>query len=514
MESQRRSRPWLALAAALALNGCGGGGSPAPTPSPTPPPAPANRAPVFTSAATASIPENISGTIYIATATDADGNMLTFSLAGGADQALFRITAAGALSFATPPDFEAPADADRNNIYLVRIGVSDGITSATLDLAVTVINAGADSFRVMRVGTGFVQPLFLAPLPDGSGRVFVVEKGGRIRLLTPGAGSTLFLDIGGEVSTDGERGLLGLATAPDFQATGTFYVYLTNRQGDIELRRYRTTAARDVADATTGDVLLVIPHPGFNNHNGGWIGFGSDNLLYLAVGDGGGAGDPSNNAQNANILLGKMLRIDVGGDDFPADPLRDYRIPAGNPFAAGGGAREIWALGLRNPFRASFDAATGNLYIGDVGQNAVEEIDLMRPADGGANFGWSVLEGTRQFKGPPQPSFVPPVAEYPQGSGPLEGRSVTGGYVYRGPVESLRGFYIFGDFVSGNIWSLPVAELVPGSTVANSRFTPRRIDFAPNAGAIGNIPSFGIDQAGNLYIVDFDGEIFRLETQP
>jgi glucose/arabinose dehydrogenase len=514
MESQRRSRPWLALAAALALNGCGGGGSPAPTPSPTPTPAPANRAPVFTSAATASIPENISGTIYTATATDADGNMLAFSLAGGADQALFRITAGGALSFATPPDFETPADADRNNIYLVRIGVSDGITSATLDLAVTVINAGADSFRVMRVGTGFAQPLFLAPMPDGSGRVFVVEKGGRIRMLTPGAGSTLFLDISGEVSTDGERGLLGLATAPDFQATGLFYVYLTNRQGDIELRRYRTTAARDVADATSGDVLLAIPHPGFNNHNGGWIGFGPDNLLYLAVGDGGGGGDPSNNAQNANILLGKMLRIDIGGDDFPADPLRDYRIPAGNPFAAGGGAREIWALGLRNPFRASFDAMTGNLYIGDVGQNAVEEIDLMRPNDGGANFGWSILEGTRQFKGPPQPSFVPPVAEYPQGPGPLEGRSVTGGYVYRGPVESLRGLYIFGDFVSGNIWSLPVSELVIGSTLPNSRFTVRRTDFTPNAGAIGNIPSFGVDQAGNLYIVDFDGEIFRIEAQP
>lgn len=509
-----RSRSLIVLAALLAMNACSGGdgGTPAPMPIPTPTPPPANRAPVFTSAATASIPENISGTIYTATATDADGNALTFSLAGGADQALFRITAGGALSFATPPDFEAPADADRNNVYLVRIGVSDGMTSATLDLAVTVINAGTDSFRVARVGTGFAQPLFVAPMPDGSGRVFVVEKGGRIRLLTPGAAATLFLDISGEVSTDGERGLLGLATAPDFQASGIFYVYLTNAQGNIELRRYRTGASRDVADPTSGDVLLLIPHPGFSNHNGGWIGFGPDNLLYLAVGDGGGGGDPSNNAQNANVLLGKMLRIDVSGDDFPADASRDYRIPAGNPFAGGGGAREIWAVGLRNPFRASFDSATGNLLIGDVGQNAIEEIDLMRPGDGGANFGWSVLEGTRQFKGPPQPAFVPPVAEYPQGTGPLEGRSVTGGYVYRGPVESLRGLYIFGDFVSGNIWSVPVAELVLGSTLSNSRFTPRRADFTPIAGAIGNIPSFGLDQAGNLYIVDFDGEIFRIEA--
>ena len=513
---RRRSRTdgWLALAGTLALAACGGGGSgtPAPMPTPTPTPTPANRAPVFTSATSISVAENSAGTIYTATASDADGNALTFSLAGGADQALFRITAAGALSFASPPDFEAPGDADGNNVYLVRIGVSDGITSATLDLSVTVTNAGTDAFRVTRVGSGFTQPLFVAPMPDGSGRVFVLEKGGRIRLLTPGGGSSLFLDISGDVSTDGERGLLGFATAPDFQASGNFYVYLTNRQGDIELRRYRATAARDVADASAGDVLLVIPHPSFNNHNGGWIGFGPDALLYLAVGDGGSGGDPANNAQNPNVLLGKLLRIDVSGDDFPNDALRDYRIPAGNPFATSGGAREIWAIGLRNPFRASFDPATGNLFIGDVGQNAVEEIDLMRPGDGGANFGWSVLEGTRQFKGPAQPSFVPPVAEYPQGSGPLEGRSVTGGYVYRGPVESLRGLYVFGDFVTGNIWSLPISELVPGSTVPNSRFTNRRTDFAPNAGAIGNIPSFGLDQAGNLYIVDFDGEIFRIEA--
>ncbi len=522
MRRRLRSHPWLAVAGALAIAGCGGGGSggtpaptPTPAPSPTPTPTPANQAPVFTSAASASVPENSSGTIYTATASDADGNALTFSLAGGADQALLRITASGALSFATPPDFEAPADADGNNVYLVRIGVSDGMTSATLDLSVTVTNSGTDAFRVTRVGTGFAQPLFVAPLPDGSGRVFVVEKGGRIRILTPGGASVLFLDLSALVSTNGERGLLGLATAPDFQATGNFYVYLTNPQGNIELRRYRTTAARDIAEPTSGDVLLVIPHSGANNHNGGWIGFGPDNLLYLGVGDGGGSGDPSNNAQNTNLLLGKMLRIDVSRDDFPADANRDYGIPASNPFATGGGAGEIWAVGLRNPFRASFDPVTGNLFIGDVGEGAIEEIDLMRPSDGGANFGWSVLEGTRQFKGPGQPSFMPPVAEYPHGTGPLEGRTVTGGYVYRGPVESLQGLYFFADFISSNIWSLPLSELVPGSTAPNSRFTNRRADFTPNAGAIGSITSFGVDQAGNLYIVDFDGEIFRVErAQP
>jgi hypothetical protein len=191
--------------------------------------------------------------------------------------------------------------------------------------------------------------------------------------------------------------------------------------------------------------------------------------------------------------------------------LRDYAIPANNPFAAGNGRPEIWAYGLRNPFRSSFDSATGHLWIGDVGQGAREEIDLMLPSDGGANFGWKVLEGTAQFSGPPQPGFAPPVAEYSHGSGAREGRSVTGGYVYRGPVEALRGQYIFGDFVNANIWSFPIAQIVQGMTLGSDRFILRRADFTPNAGAITNISSFGLDQANNFYIVDFDGEIFRIE---
>lgn len=499
---------WLAACAALSACGGGGGGPPPPAPPVQQP----NRAPAFTSPNT-SAAENSGGVIYTATATDPDGNALTFSLAGGADQALFRITAAGALSFVSPPDFESPGDADRNNVYLVRIGVSDGMTSTTLDLAVTVTNVGPDASQVTRVGTGFAQPLFVAPVPDNSGRVFVLEKGGRIHILTPGAGSSLFLDVSGDISTEGERGLLGFATAADFQASGTFYIYVTNPAGDIEIRRYRTAAGnRDLGDPATKDVILVVPHPDFTNHNGGWIGFGNDGFLYAASGDGGGSGDPGNNAQNTQVLLGKILRIDVSRDDFPADPLRDYGIPAGNPFATSGGRPEIWAFGLRNPFRNSFDPATGNLIIADVGQGAIEEVNLMRPSDSGANFGWPFLEGTRPFRGGGPASLVPPVTEYGHGSGPREGRSITGGYVYRGPVESLRGQYIFGDFVSGNIWSLPVSEFAFGMTVPSSRYVLRRADFTPNQGAIGNISSFGVDQAGNLYIVDFDGEIFRIEA--
>ncbi len=506
-----RGKATLILTALLGLAACGGGGGGGggggqPQP---------NRAPAITSPAAANAPENSAGTVYQATATDPDGNPLVFSLSGGADRAAFAISAAGALSFATPPDFEFPADGDQNNVYLVQLSVSDGMTSAVLDLAVTVTNVGPDAFRVTRVSTGFANPAYLTGVPDGSGRVFVVELLGLIRILNPATGAiaaTPFLDVSGEITTVGERGLLGFAPAPDFTTSGTLYVFLTGPGGQIQIRRYRTLPGNpNQADPASGDIILAIDHP-LTNHNGGWLDFGPDGLLYMGVGDGGGGGDPPNNAQNTNLLLGKILRIDPRTDSFPADPLRDYAIPAGNPFASGvAGRPEIWAYGLRNPFRASFDPITQNLWIGDVGQNAREEIDLMRPSDGGANFGWRIMEGTAVFAGPVVPGLTPPVAEYLHGGGPREGNSVTGGVVYRGPVEALRGQYIFGDFVNGNLWSIPIARVAIGTTIPSSQFILRRADFTPNAGAVTNPVSFGTDQAGNLYIVDIDGEIFRIE---
>lgn len=490
-----------------ACSGDGGGGG-------TPPPG--NGPPAFSSAPAANTAENSSGTIYTAAATDPDGNALTFSLSGGADRARFAITGAGALSFAQNPDFEFPDDADQNNVYLVQLSVSDGFTSATLDLAVTVTNVGPDAFRVTRVATGFASPLYLAPVPDGSGRLFIVQRLGLIRILNPTTGAiapTPFLDVSTQLSTDGERGLLGFAPAPDFATSRTFYIFMTASGGQIQIRRYRTLVGDpDQADPATGDTILAIDHP-LNNHNGGWLDFGPDGLLYAAVGDGGGGGDTSNNAQNRNVLLGKILRIDPRTDDFPIDSLRDYAIPAGNPFASGAAGRpEIWAYGLRNPFRNSFDPLTQNLWIGDVGQGAREEIDLMRPTDGGANFGWRIFEGTAPFNGTPVPGLTPPVLEYSHGFGPREGLAVTGGHVYRGPVEALRGQYIFADYVSANLWSFPVSRLSIGTTVPSSQFILRRADFTPNAGTVTRPVSFGTDQAGNLYIVDFDGEIFRIEA--
>lgn len=507
-----RSRAVAVCLCTLALCACGGGGGGGGRmPS-------SNRPPVFTSAASVTVPENTAGAFYTATASDADGNALTFSLAGGVDRDRFRITTGGALSFASPPDFELPADNNRDNVYQVDLAVSDGRASATRSLSVAVTDvAEAPAFRVRRIAAGFNQPAFLAPVPDGTGRVFVTELGGRILVLTAATGAvaaTPFLDLSGQLSTDGERGLLGFATAPDFISSGTFYVFVTAPDGTIEVRRYRTFAGdRERADPSTGDAILRVAHPR-SNHNGGWIGFGPDNFLHIAIGDGGGSGDPDNNGQNPNTLLGKILRIDPARDDFPADPARDYGIPAANPFAGGGGAPEVLAYGLRNPFRNSFDPATGNLWIGDVGQNAVEEVDLLRPGDAGANFGWPILEGTQPFRGGSTAGLTPPVAEYLHGTGPRQGNTVIGGYVYRGAVQTLRGLYVFADFITPNVWTIPIPRLAPGTTLPSSEFTVRNADFAPNAGSFTNIASFGVDEADNLYLIDLDGEIFAIEPMP
>lgn len=478
---------------------------------------PPNQAPVFTSAATAGVAENAAGTFYTATATDADGDALTYSLSGGNDRTRLQITAAGALSFVAPPDFEAPVDANGDNIYQVVVSVSDGTASTTLALAVTVTNvAESNAYRVRRLATSFDQPVFVAGVPDGSGRVFVVERNGRIRLLNPATGAiaaTPFLDLTGQISISGERGLLGFATAPDYPSSHAFYVFVTVADGTIEIRRYLTQAGNpDLADAASADPILRVPHPD-SGHNGGWIGFGNDNNLYIAIGDGGDAADPDD-PQDPTVLLGKILRIDPSHDDFPADAARDYAIPAGNPYAGGGGAPEVLLRGLRNPFRNGFDPSTGNLWIGDVGQGEIEEVDLWRPTDGGLNYGWPIMEGTQTYRGGSTAGLTPPVAEYPHGTGTFQGDSIIGGPVYRGPVQSLRGLYVFADFITPNVWTLPVSQVAQGTTLQASAFTSRNSDFAPDAGSYQNLVSFGTDQVGNLYLVDMNGSIYVLEVQP
>jgi glucose/arabinose dehydrogenase len=323
--------------------------------------------------------------------------------------------------------------------------------------------------------------------------------------------ATPMLDITSQISTAGEQGLLSIAFSPNFATDRTFYLHMNNTSGDTEIRRYQTMAGNPaLADASTGDVILFADQPSATNHKGGMLAFTNDGYLLVSLGDGGAT--PAN-AQNQTNLLGKLLRLDVSSDAYPADNNRDYAIPTGN--AGTGYAPEIWALGLRNPFRGSVDPVTGDVFIGDVGQNAIEEVDrIVAGATGPINFGWNLREGTQAFGGGANsPSFTNPVAEYSHGSGPLQGNSITGGVVYRGPATALQGQYIFADFITNNIWSAPVASLTPGSTFPSSSFTIRTQDFIPDAGTVNSIAAFGTDTANNVYIVDIGGEIFRIEPQ-
>ncbi|MHA7899210.1 MAG: PQQ-dependent sugar dehydrogenase [Henriciella sp.] len=478
-----------------------------------------NQIPGFTSSAAINIQENTIGIVYTAATSDPDGDAVTVSISGGPDAGLLTINAnSGELSFNIALDFENPADANGDNVYELTLQARDSRgATANLDLEITVTDQ-VDQVISTRVGTGFQQPLGLVAFPDGSGRVLVVEKAGRVRLLDPATGlidSVDFLDVAASVSTNGERGLLGLALSPDFQTDGLIFVHLTNLAGDSELRSYAVFGSTpDQIDPATEDVLLRYAQPE-TNHNAGWIGFDANGYLIIPTGDGGGSGDPNDLAQDPQSYLGKVLRIDVSGDDFPSDPLRDYAIPAGNTFStAADGLPEIFAVGLRNPFQSSFDPISGDLIIGDVGQGAIEEVNRLPMDDSAINFGWAVREGTAFFKGADRADLTSPVAEYAHGTGDREGRSITGGVVYQGPVEAFQDHYVFGDFISGNIWAVPVADLMLGQTLASAVFTILTPDLTPSVGSLSNISAFGTDESGNLYIVSLGGDIFRMDAAP
>jgi glucose/arabinose dehydrogenase len=242
------------------------------------------------------------------------------------------------------------------------------------------------------VATGLTQPLFAGAPPGDTSRLFIVQKTGQIKILDFASGQVLatpFLDLSGQILSDGERGLLGLAFDPNFASNGLFYVNLINTSGNTEIRSYHVSSNPNVADPNFTPII-TIPQPPAGNHKAGWLGFGPDGYLYAALGDGGGGGDPFHSGQDINSLLGKILRIDLHGDDFPADPARNYHVPSDNPFVGTNGADEIFAFGLRNPWRPSFDRGLGDFYIADVGQNQWEEIDIGQK---GANYGWSAYEG-------------------------------------------------------------------------------------------------------------------------
>jgi glucose/arabinose dehydrogenase len=330
--------------------------------------------------------------------------------------------------------------------------------------------------------SGLSGPVFhTQPLDDG--RIFVVEQGGRIRIIKNGAVQTTpFLDISSRVLSGGERGLLSVAFHPQYATNHFFYVYFTTQtNGDIRIERFTATSNPEIADPTTSKLIITAPHSTYDNHNGGLLSFGPDGMLYAGLGDGGSGGDPLGNGQNYNSLLGSLLRLDVDHGD-------PYAIPANNPFVGQANHRgEIWAKGLRNPWRYAFDAATSLLYIADVGQNLHEEVDVVATNRGGLNFGWNVWEGFSCYNASTcsATGFEPPIIDY--GHGPA--CSITGGYVYRGSaIPAIRGHYFYSDYCAGFLRSFRFEN---GVAVDQK-------DWGLSTGAV---ESFGVDFAGELYMI-------------
>jgi glucose/arabinose dehydrogenase len=349
--------------------------------------------------------------------------------------------------------------------------------------------------KLQLIVSGLSSPLYLTAPSGDLSRLFVVEQTGGIRIIKDGALlPTPFLDISTKITAGGEQGLLGLAFDPDYASTGRFVVHYTDTNGDTHLSQFTVSSDPDVADPASEQVILTADQP-YNNHNGGQVLFGPDGMLYLGLGDGGSEGDPQGRGQDLSDLLGSILRLDVRSTS-------PYSVPPDNPFVGQAGVQpEVWSYGLRNPWRFSFDRTTGDLYIGDVGQDSFEEVDVAPAAAGsgkGLNFGWNIMEGTHCYNASTcnQSGLTLPVLEYPHS----EGCSVTGGYVYRGSViPALQGLYFFGDYCQGTVRSF---RYQGGSATELTDW--------PTLRPGGSITSFGEDAAGELYVVIQSGSVFKI----
>jgi glucose/arabinose dehydrogenase len=380
----------------------------------------------------------------------------------------------------------------------VPAGVAAAAASAPA-AAPTSPSLASVTIALQLVAKGFSHPVYVTAAPDGSGRLFVVEQTGKIKIIKNGSVlATPFLTVANAKMMGTEQGLLGLAFHSHFATNHKLYVDYTNKDGTSVVREYRvSTGNPDVVDTSTSRIVLSQAQP-YANHNGGMLAFGPDGALYIGFGDGGSAGDPGNRAQSLKTWLGKILRISVNG----STSAHNYLIPHSNPYVGKTGLDEIWAYGLRNPWRFSFDRATGNLWIGDVGQNNYEEVDRAVKTSNGAgrafNWGWRVMEGSHCYSPPSgcnTSGKVVPLLDYTHASGRC---SVTGGYVYRGAaIPALVGGYLFGDYCSGDIWVVDSAAPRPA--------TPTHLLSTGFP-----ISSFGQDQAGELYVVDYDGAIYRI----
>jgi glucose/arabinose dehydrogenase len=477
----RRARLFLLLLYALLVAACGGGGG----------------RPGFTGGGTA--PETGTGTLALVIANLPSGvgaqvrvtgpgnftqelaqSQTLVNLAPGDYSISAASVAVGASTYSPSPPTQAAA---------VKAGSS---ASATVTYATAPM-----SLALVEVASGLDSPIFLTA-PEGDPRQFIVERGGRIRVRDNGSVlAKPFLDIGARVATDGEGGLLSLAFDPRYAVTGHFYVVYTDLQHNIVVERLRASANPNLADATSGLVILRIAHPLYTNHFGGLAAFGPDGYLYLGAGDGGGAGDPPGNAQNLNELLGKLLRIDVSG----ATALQPYTIPPTNPYGGQAGRRaEIWASGLRNPWRFAFDGP--HLYIADDGQDRREEVNIAATTEGGLNYGWNRMEGSLCFNAAAceRTGLTLPAFEYDDGVGEPGACAIIGGFVYRGQaIPELGGHYLYSDFCGGFLRSF---FATPNGVVAQRDW--------PTSGLVGPVVSFGRDGQGELYLVSASGRIYKI----
>lgn len=346
------------------------------------------------------------------------------------------------------------------------------------------------TIRLQQVGE-FRSPVSLTA-PAGDPRLFIVEQAGRIRIVKNGAAeSSPFLDIADRVRSGGEQGLLSMAFHPDYRTNGQFFVNFTDRDGDTHVERFTVSRSNpDVADESSSKLILKIDQP-YSNHNGGLVMFGPDGMLYIGMGDGGSGGDPQGNGQNPNALLGKILRINV-------NRIEPYSIPEGNPYRNGGGRPEIWSIGMRNPWRFAFDRTTGLLYIADVGQNQLEEINVEPASRGGLNYGWNTMEGDQCYRDRScdRSGLVMPKVTFTHVGNNC---SVTGGFVYRGrAIPALAGTYFYSDYCAGWLKSF---KMVNGAVAEQKTWT------VPN---LGHVVSFGEDGSGELYIISESGKVWKM----
>lgn len=470
---------FVALLFGFSLVACGGGGGSPGTPGPVTPPVTTGSLTVTASGLPAGVNPALRVTgpgNYLQDLTQTQ--TLTTLTPGSYNVAASPVTSAGVTYQATPVSQAAT--------------VSAGTTAnATVTYASTTL-----TLTLTRVATGLDNPTWLTAVP-GETRLFVTERPGRVRIVESGTVRDLpYLDIGARVSTEGEGGLLSLAFDPQFARNGYFYVYYTDLQRNIVVERFSAGATPVQANPTSGLVILRIPHPTYTNHFGGQLAFGPDGYLYLGTGDGGGAGDPQGNARNLAVLLGKLLRIDVAG----ATPAQPYAIPPTNPYRDTAGRRpEIWASGLRNPWRFSFDGT--QLYLTDVGQERREEVNLASVTQGALDYGWNRMEGTLCYGAATcdRTGLTLPVFEYDHGTADANGCSITGGFVYRGrALPELTGRYFYSDFCGGFLKSF----FATANGIAESR------DWA--VPAVGRVISFGQDADGELYLLTAAGAIQQI----